>query len=171
MTPAGHPQPNSTQRTAVPNGTAQAATPAAAGASAAVATPNRFGWLVSNFVERVPGVAHAAVVSADGLLLTSSSGLPKDRADQLAAVSSGLISLTAGAARCFDAGGVVQTVVEMERGFLLLMSISDGSCLAILASPNCDIGLIGYEMTLLVDRAGQLLTPELRAQLQGGFRR
>lgn len=170
MTPAGHPQPNSTQRTAVPNGKAQAP-PASAGASAGPATPNRFGWLVSNFAERVPGVAHAAVVSADGLLLTSSTGLPKDRADQLAAVASGLISLTAGAARCFDAGGVVQTVVEMERGFLLLMSISDGSCLAILASPNCDIGLIGYEMTLLVDRAGQLLTPELRAQLQGGFRR
>ena len=31
--------------------------------------PSRFGWLVSNFAERVPGVAHAIVVSADGLLL------------------------------------------------------------------------------------------------------
>jgi predicted regulator of Ras-like GTPase activity (Roadblock/LC7/MglB family) len=84
-------------------------------------------------------------------------------------VTSGLVSLTQGAARCFDAGGVVQTVVEMDRGIVLLMSISDGSCLAVLASPNCDIGLIGYEMTLLVDRVGQLLTPELRAELQGSF--
>ena len=125
--------------------------------------PSRFGWLVSNFAERVPGVAHAIVVSADGLLLTSSDRLPRDRADQLAAVASGLISLTQGAARCFDAGGVVQTVVEMERGIVLLMSISDGSCLSVLASPSCDIGLIGYEMTLLVDRVGQLLTPELRS--------
>ncbi len=133
--------------------------------------PSSFGWLVTDFAERVPGVAHAVVVSADGLLLTASSGLPRDRADQLAAVASGLVSLTVGAARCFDAGSVVQTVVEMERGFVLLMSISDGSCLAVLAAPNCDIGLIGYEMTLLVDRVGQLLTPELRAQLQGGFRR
>ena len=97
--------------------------------------PSRFGWLVSNFAERVPGVAHAIVVSADGLLLTSSDRLPRDRADQLAAVASGLVSLTAGAARCFDAGGVVQTVVEMDRGIVLLMSISDGSCLAVLASP------------------------------------
>ena len=69
----------------------------------------------------------------------------------------------------FDAGGVVQTVVEMDRGIVLLMSISDGSCLAVLASPSCDIGLIGYEMTLLVDRVGQLLTPELRSELQGSF--
>ena len=129
--------------------------------------PSRFGWLVSNFAERVPGVAQAVVVSADGLLLTGSSRLPRDRADQLAAVASGLISLTQGAARCFEAGDVVQTVVEMERGIVLLMSISDGSCLATLAAPNCDIGLVGYEMTLLVDRVGQLLTPELRAELQG----
>ncbi|MBV8993298.1 MAG: roadblock/LC7 domain-containing protein [Pseudonocardiales bacterium] len=128
--------------------------------------PSQFGWLVDSFVQRVPGVAHAVVVSADGLLLISSSGLPRDRADQLAAVTSGLVSLTQGAARCFEAGGVVQTVVEMERGIVLTMAISDGSSLAVLASPSCDIGLIGYEMTLLVDRAGKLLTPELRAQLQ-----
>ncbi|HKR48442.1 MAG TPA: roadblock/LC7 domain-containing protein [Pseudonocardiaceae bacterium] len=129
--------------------------------------PGQFGWLVDSFVERVPGVAHAVVVSADGLLLVASSGLPRDRADQLAAVTSGLVSLTQGAARCFEAGGVIQTVVEMERGIVLTMVISDGSSLAVLASPSCDIGLIGYEMTLLVDRAGNLLTPELRAQLQG----
>ncbi len=130
------------------------------------APPNSFGWLVNNFAERVPGVAHAIVVSTDGLLLTGSDRLPRDRADQLAAVASGLMSLTQGAARCFDAGSVVQTVVEMDRGIVLLMSISDGSCLAVLASPTCDIGLIGYEMTLLVDRVGQLLTPELRAELR-----
>lgn len=138
-------------------------------AAESTAQLGRFSWLVANFVERVPGAAHAIVVAADGLLLTSSAALPRDRADQLSAVTSGLVSLTQGAARCFDAGQVVQTVVEMERGFVLLMSISDGSCLAVLAAPNCDIGLVGYEMTLLVERAGQLLTPELRAQLQTGI--
>lgn len=61
--------------------------------------PSQFGWLVNDFAERVTGVAHAVVVSADGLLLTASSRLPVDRADQLAAVASGLISLTSGAAR------------------------------------------------------------------------
>ncbi|MBW0009837.1 MAG: roadblock/LC7 domain-containing protein, partial [Pseudonocardiales bacterium] len=73
--------------------------------------PSQFGWLVDSFVQRVPGVAHAVVVSADGLLLVASSGLPRDRADQLSAVTSGLVSLSQGAARCFEAGGVVQTVV------------------------------------------------------------
>lgn len=127
---------------------------------------SRFGWLVTDFAERVPGVAHAVVVSADGLMLTASARLPADRADQLSAVASGLMSLTQGAARCFEAGNVRETVVEMERGVMLLMAISDGSCLAVLAAPNCDIGQVAYEMTLLVDRVGQLLTPELRSQLQ-----
>jgi predicted regulator of Ras-like GTPase activity (Roadblock/LC7/MglB family) len=107
------------------------------------------------------------VVSADGLLLGSSQGLPRDRAEQLSAVASGLISLTQGASRVFEAGDVAQTVVEMERGYLFLMQISDGSCLAVLAAPNCDIGLVAYEMTLLVERVGQQLTPELRAMLHG----
>jgi predicted regulator of Ras-like GTPase activity (Roadblock/LC7/MglB family) len=86
-------------------------------------------------------------------------------------VASGLVSLTQGAARCFDAGEVVQTVVEMRRGIVLLMSISDGSSLAVLASPDCDIGLVGYEMTLLVDRVGQQLTPRNRAELHGALGR
>jgi uncharacterized protein len=131
------------------------------------AQPHQFGWLVNDFAGRVPGVAHAVVVSADGLLLTASARLPVDRADQLAAVASGLVSLTQGAARCFDAGGVKETIVEMDGGIMLLMAIGDGSSLAVLASPLCDIGQVAYEMTLLVDRAGQILTPELRAQLQG----
>jgi predicted regulator of Ras-like GTPase activity (Roadblock/LC7/MglB family) len=131
------------------------------------AHPHQFGWLVNDFAERVPGVAHAVVVSADGLLLTASARLPIDRADQLAAVASGLVSLTQGAARCFEAGGVKETIVEMDGGIMMLMAISDGSSLAVLASPLSDIGQVAYEMTLLVDRVGQILTPELRAQLQG----
>ncbi|KOX18529.1 dynein regulation protein LC7 [Saccharothrix sp. NRRL B-16348] len=126
--------------------------------------------MVDDFVARVAGVAHAIVVSADGLLLASSERLPIDRAEQLAAVASGLVSLNLGAARCFEAGDVKQTVVEMERGYLFLMSISDGSCLAVLAAPNCDIGLIGYAMTRLVERVGVQLTPEIRSQLHVAMR-
>ncbi len=133
--------------------------------------PERFGWLVDDFVNRVPGVAHALVVSAEGMPLTASARLPRDRADQLAAVASGLVSLAQGAARCFDAGQVVQTVVELERGIMLLMSISDGSSLAVLAAPTCDIGLVGYEMTLLVDRVGQQLTLHPRGELHGALGR
>ena len=91
-------------------------------------------WLITAFADRVPSVAHALVVSSDGLPLACSNGLPPDRVDQLAAVTSGLNSLVEGASRIFEGGPVSQTVVEMEQGFLLVMAVSDGSCLAVLAA-------------------------------------
>jgi hypothetical protein len=42
------------------------------------------------------------------------------------------------------------------------MAISDGSSLAVLASADCDMGLVAYEMALLVERVGRALTPEPR---------
>ena len=58
------------------------------------------------------------LVSADGLLIDSSEHIPVERADQLAAVASGLASLSTGAAQLFDGGDVMQSVVEMENGYL-----------------------------------------------------
>lgn len=126
-----------------------------------------FGWLINDFVDRVPGVAHGVAVSVDGLLLAASDSLPDDRADQLAAVACGLVSLTDGAAQCFEAGNVNETIVEMDAGTMLLMSISDGSCFAILADSTHDIGQIAYEMALLVERFGRSLTPGPRDDVNG----
>jgi predicted regulator of Ras-like GTPase activity (Roadblock/LC7/MglB family) len=128
-------------------------------------------WLLNTFVRNTPGVAHAIVVSSDGLLIAVSDRLDLDRADQLSAVACGVASLAEGGARLFDAGEVRHTVVEMQAGFLFVMSISDGSCLAVLAAPSCDVGVIGYEMTLLVTRTGNVLTPQLRAELQAALSR
>lgn len=119
-------------------------------------------WLVTNFVERVPAVAHAIVVSSDGLPMAHSEGFPLDRVDQLSAVTSGLTSLTQGASRVFEGGIVNQTVVDMQRGLLIVMSISDGSSIAVLAAADCDMGLVAYEMALLVERVGGALTPQVR---------
>lgn len=123
-------------------------------------------WLVGNFAQATPGVAHAMVVSADGLPVAVSERLDRPKADQLAAIASGLASLTLGASRCFGGGLVKHTVVEMERGFLFVMSISDGSCLSVLAASGCNVGVVAYEMAVLVARAGSVLTPSLRAELQ-----
>ncbi|PXY28601.1 roadblock/LC7 domain-containing protein [Prauserella flavalba] len=125
-------------------------------------TAQSTGWLVSAFTEEVAGVAHAALVSADGLLVAADKNLPKDRADQLSAIASGLSSLAVGTADLFTAGRVVQSVIEMEQGFLLLMSVGDGSNLVVLAGSGCDIGLVGYEMTLLVDRVGKMVDTPMR---------
>src|SRR6266545_2492664 len=117
-------------------------------------------WLVSSFVRRVPGIAHAIVVTSDALREARQPGGDRARADQLAAVASGLASLTQGASRCFGGGKVNQTAVEMEQGFLLVMSIGDGSALAALAAPSVDIGLAGY--------GGALLAGDLRGEARVG---
>lgn len=122
------------------------------------------GWFLDDFVVRVADVAHTVVVSADGILLARSSTMPPDNAEQLAAIASGLASLAAAAARTFDAGGIVQTCVEMQQGYLFTMAMGPAANLAVLAGPDCELGLLAYEMTMLVDQIGNRLTPELRAE-------
>lgn len=136
--------------------------------SASPYSPHDLNWVITNFAERVDDVAHAEIVSSDGLALAFSSGLPQERADHLAAVTSGLTSLTAGAARAFRGGLVVQTMVEMEGGVLVVMKIDSGASLAVLAATKCDLGLIAYEMTLLVERVGRMLTPTIRQAGRAG---
>jgi predicted regulator of Ras-like GTPase activity (Roadblock/LC7/MglB family) len=119
-------------------------------------------WLVTEFTRQVPGVSHAVLVSVDGLLVAASEELPKDRADQLAAVTSGLASLSIGAAQLFDGGRVLQSVVEMQNGYLLIMRVGDGSHLAVLAAGRADMGQVGYEMATLVERVGNVVSSSRR---------
>jgi len=124
-------------------------------------------WVMSRFVDDVPDAAHAILVSADGLLMASSTSIPGERAEQVAAVSSGLASLAVGAARLFEGGAVMQTIVEMEMGFLMLMSVGDGSNLTVLTTEEADIGQVGYEMALLVDRVGRTVEAQARVGTAG----
>jgi predicted regulator of Ras-like GTPase activity (Roadblock/LC7/MglB family) len=119
-------------------------------------------WLVTDFTTRVADVAHAVVISADGVPLALSDGIPAEHAEQLSAITAGLTSLMQGAARVFEGGEAIQALVEMEAGLLLIKAISDGSSLAILAAPQCDTDLVSYEMTLLVEAVGEVLTPRAR---------
>jgi uncharacterized protein len=126
-------------------------------------------WLIGNFARSTPGVAHAMVVSADGLPVAVSDRLDRPMADQLAAIASGLAGLTEGAASLLGCGLVKQAVVKMDRGLLIGMSISDGSCLTVFAAAPCDVGVVAYQMAVLVTRVGDLLTPTLRAELQAAL--
>ncbi|GGT81279.1 MULTISPECIES: roadblock/LC7 domain-containing protein [Streptomyces] len=135
-------------------------------------------WLLGNLVEEVPGVRSVAVVSSDGLLLLSSDpdrsaapaedrpAGPRGSSADLATIVSGIGSLTIGAARLMDGGGVKQTMVAMEEGSVFVMSISDGSLLGVHATPDCDMSVVAYHMALFVGRAGHVLTPELRSELR-----
>ena len=120
------------------------------------------GWLVTDFAERVPDVEHAAVVSSDGVPLAVSNEVPRDRIEHLSAITSGLVSLVRGIALIFEYGAVSQSLVTMEGGVLVIAAVGDGSSLAVLAGSDCDLDLIAYEMTVLTEQAGSVLTPDAR---------
>ena len=117
--------------------------------------------MITAFTEKVTDVAHAAVVSSDGLPLACSRGFPPDLADQLAAITSGLCSLVQGAARIFEEG-VVQTVVVMDRSLLIVRAVTASTVLTVLAAADCDIGQVAYEMALIGEQASHILGPAVR---------
>jgi len=126
----------------------------------------QFHWLLDQFVANTAGVLDAIAVSSDGLLLATSSGPSQENAEQLAAVTAGLTSLTRGAADMFNMDGVEQVLIEMTGGHMFVASVSDGSALSVLAEKEADLGLVGYEMALLIERVGTTLTPELVKHMQ-----
>lgn len=120
-------------------------------------------WLLTDFSRATPGVRHVLVVSTDGLRLATSQGVGEGLADQLCAAVSGLVSLARGTAALLGTEPVNQTIVEMAGGYLFATSISRGSTLAVVTSTSADMGLVGYEMTMLASRVGHALTPGTRA--------
>jgi uncharacterized protein len=120
-------------------------------------------WLLSDFARSTPGVVHGLVVSSDGLRLAATPEVGPVLADQLSAAASGLVSLARGAATLLNGPPVRQTILEMAGGYLFLTTISHGSLLAVYTERNADMGLVGYEMTMLASRVGHALTPAARS--------
>jgi predicted regulator of Ras-like GTPase activity (Roadblock/LC7/MglB family) len=105
---------------------------------------------LARFASRVPGVRHALAVGTDGLLSGASPSLPRDRADAMAAITSGIVSLTTRSARLFDGGNVALTMLETQAGYMFLMP-SPGASLVVWADHSCDVGQVGYELAILAD--------------------
>ena len=132
----------------------------------AVSATQNFNWLLGKFVRETDGVADAVAVSSDGLLMALSEGLNRSGAEHLAAIVSGVTSLSRSASRQYGFEGLKLVMIEMQRGFLLVSAISDGSCLGVVATVNCDLGLVGHEIAVLCDRFGAFLTPQVVAELK-----
>lgn len=128
-----------------------------------------FNWLLDKFASSTAGVIEAIAVSSDGLLMAMSTNQQRSNADRLAAITSGITSLSGGAARWYELGGLNKVIVDMERGYLLMTSISRGSVLGVIASKTANLGNIAYEMTLFANRAGAVLTPELINELKNAL--
>ena len=120
-------------------------------------------WLLDDLVKRVAGADRAVVLSADGLLMGRSVNLSEEDAEHLSAVASALQSLARGTGRHFGGGNVRQTMVEMDHAFLFVTAAGSGACLALLAGENADMGMVAYELNLMVKRVGAVLTAAPRS--------
>jgi predicted regulator of Ras-like GTPase activity (Roadblock/LC7/MglB family) len=119
-------------------------------------------WLLDDLASRVDDFRQAVILSRDGLLIAASADLSREDAEHLSAVAAALQSLATGAGDRFKAGGVRQTVIELEHGLLFVIAAGEGSCLAALCPANADAGHVAYEMAMLVKRARPHLASEPR---------
>jgi predicted regulator of Ras-like GTPase activity (Roadblock/LC7/MglB family) len=123
-------------------------------------------WLLENLLERTPQALHALVLSKDGLKICRTPGLTVDQADQLAAIASGIQSLAYGASIEFGdgSGGVRQSMTEFYGGLLFIVEAGEGAHLAVIATDDADVGIIGHNMNELVEQIGEYMTaPPRRA--------
>lgn len=127
---------------------------------------NNLNWLLARLCESVPGIKQAVVVSSDGLAMAKSDGVDRETAERLAAVSSGMIGLAYGSAGRFGAGPVSNVIVEMQKGWLFVTGIRDGSLICCLTEKEIDMGAIAFEISIFVQRVGESLTPDVREELK-----
>jgi predicted regulator of Ras-like GTPase activity (Roadblock/LC7/MglB family) len=130
------------------------------------AEAQNFNWLVGRFAQRTAGVIAAIAVSADGLLIATSAELERANADRLAAISSAMLGLANGVSENHPLGQPDKVIIELERGYLLVCTISIGCSLGVLASKQASLGTIAYEMAMFANRASAVLTPQLIEELK-----
>ncbi|WP_248959566.1 roadblock/LC7 domain-containing protein [Sphaerisporangium perillae] len=127
-------------------------------------SPADLAWLLDDLVTRVREAEHGIVLSTDGLLLAASRGLGQADAEHLSAVAAGIQSLAQGAGERFEGGAVRQTIIAMQSAYLVVSVAGEGACLAVLCAHDADVGLVAYEMAMLVERVGQYLTAPARSE-------
>jgi uncharacterized protein len=125
-------------------------------------TTGQLSWLLDNLVTQVEHVQQALILSRDGLVVAASQGLTREDGEHLSALAAGVQSLARGAGEHFHGGEVRQTIVEMEYAFLLVSTAGKGTCLAVLTSAEPNVGLVAYEMAMLVRRMGKYLGSDSR---------
>ncbi|MEU6083810.1 roadblock/LC7 domain-containing protein [Streptomyces sp. NPDC047108] len=116
-------------------------------------------WMLKDLAESVPQVRYVVLLSSDGLCMAQYL-TERDTADRIAAIGSGLQSLSVAVAQEFphSDGRMRMVVIEVNGGFMYLLAAGSGAHLAVLADEGVDAGLVGQHMRDLVARIGAHLT-------------
>ena len=120
-------------------------------------------WLLEHLITTVDRVRQAVILSPDGLTMGNfaraepGGGRPPGRPGGRRAEPG------PGAGQRFAGGEVRQIIIEMDAALLFITAAVGGTCLAVLADPEADAGLIAYEMAMLVKRVGQHMVANPRS--------
>ncbi|MFJ1733792.1 roadblock/LC7 domain-containing protein [Streptomyces sp. NPDC088254] len=135
------------------------------------ATDTKLDQLLTGLVEKVADVNQAVVLSEDGLVISKSLGFTREDAERLAATASGLMSLSKGVSMDFRGGPVRQALIEMANSYLILTSAGPGAHLVVLAGSHADVGVVAYQMNMLVKKIGEHLSAAPRTGVGPASRR
>ncbi len=125
-----------------------------------------FTWLLRKFAQETAGVIDVIAVSSDGLLMAVAGGSDRSSSDRLSAIVSGIASLAAGAGASYGLGALNKVIVDTRGGYLLVMAMSAGVLLGVVAERSASLGTVAYEMALFVNRTNGKLSPQLINELK-----
>ena len=97
----------------------------------------------------------AVLLSRDGLVAASSSGLGREDSEHLAALVSGVQGLARGACRRFGGGDLLQSVIEMDSTLVFMVPAGEHACLAVLADADADAGAVVLRMSRLAEELAE----------------
>ncbi len=118
-------------------------------------------WMLAELAQ-IPGVRFCLVLASDGLVLTHTDGIDKDRADPTAAVCSALVASASAVEEVAGfAGPFQQNFSQWSDGFLFVRRAGDRTCLAVATAADINPGLIAHAMAERIRQVGEstLSTP------------
>ena len=113
-------------------------------------------WVLDPLLD-LPGVVHALVLSADGLIQGHDPSLARDAAEGAA----GMMSALQGAARAVarELSGkktrLRQVVIDTDCGFVFAIPAGENTVLAVFTEPKVDMGMVTHHMQIQVATLGQ----------------
>jgi predicted regulator of Ras-like GTPase activity (Roadblock/LC7/MglB family) len=113
--------------------------------------------LLASMLARTPGAAHAVLATVDGVSVALSAGLPAERAEQLATIGAGLLSIADGAGMMMSTGAPRHVIVEMYGGLLLAAPVAPRVVLSLLAASDSDRERLGFELGQFAGQLAPLL--------------
>lgn len=125
-----------------------------------------FAWLLTRFAQDTAGVVDAITVSSDGLLMAVARTSDRSSSDRLSAIVSGIASLASGAGSSYGLGALNKVIVDTQGGYLVVMAMSAGALLGVVADRGASLGTVAYEMALFVNRTSANLSPQLINELK-----